>query len=85
MTIVDLSVATDHEHEKIGSRLLDVLLDEAFQNGIYIIRAWVHANSITVIPFYHSHGFTISSHFKSENIEGVPDGESFLLMERHLD
>ena len=85
MTIEDIAVDQDYEHQGIASELLALVENAAQKVGIFKFRAWVNIKNAKVAPFYHANAYSQRDEFVVRDIEGVPDGEKFYLFEKRLD
>lgn len=56
----DIAVDTAHQHQGIGTLLLETELKALKNNEPKIVAAEVHYKCASAIPFYYKHGFRIS-------------------------
>ena len=59
---VAISVAPGFEGRGIGTRVLELLADQARQQGIRQFEAWMQRGNRTVIDLFASSGFSVSAH-----------------------
>lgn len=82
--INDLTVVKGLRNRHIGSQLIKRMLDCLRELGVKKARLWVHWKNTRAIPFYHRHGFHLLKTGITKGIEGVPDGEDIIYMEKDL-
>ncbi|MBM3751362.1 MAG: GNAT family N-acetyltransferase [Acidimicrobiia bacterium] len=63
---VAMAVAPGFEGRGIGTRVLELLADDARQGGVTVFDAWVPREDRTIVELFASSGFAVSQH---------PDGE----------
>jgi ribosomal protein S18 acetylase RimI-like enzyme len=82
--INDLTVLPSMRNRHIGGQLIETIVKRLREVGVERIHLWVHWKNARAIPFYHRHGFRLLKVGVTDGIEGVPDGEEIIYMEKRL-
>jgi N-acetylglutamate synthase-like GNAT family acetyltransferase len=80
--INDIAVLKKYRSHHIGKKLMQAILLELKKEKIKRIELWVHWKNSRAIPFYYQFGFHLKRITRTKGVEGVPDGEDIVQMEK---
>lgn len=83
-TLNDIAVKVSHRRNGIGTKLMMSLLRIMSEKSIKHISAWVHRNNHEVLKFYFNFDFEFDRFEKTKSVAGIPDGEDFFIIRKHI-
>ncbi len=82
--INDISIQRKYRGRGIGRKLMIKIIGAITKENINQITLWVHWSNARAIPFYYSFGFRIKKCTRTYHINGVPNGEDIIYLEKNI-
>lgn len=82
--INDISISQNHRNKRIWTKLMNKLMNILVLKNIQHVDLWVHRKNARAIPFYYNLGFKIKKTSITKNIDGVPDWEDIIILEKNI-